>query len=135
MKANNKQLKQEYKQGLRPMGVFQIRNLLNEKIFVAAGIDLAGTINRHRFQLSAGVHANQKLQLDWTNQGRERFAFEILDQMNPAEDPRYSRKDLETLEDLWLKKLKPYGERGYNTRKIDRAEMLRRMAARRADEG
>ena len=134
MKSNNRRLKQEYKQGIRPMGAIQLRNLVYEKIFIASGIDLAGTINRHRFQLGAGAHSNQQLQIDWNNQGTDGFAFEILDQMNPAEDARHSRKDLETLEELWLKKLKPYGERGYNDRKIDRAEMLRRMSARRADE-
>jgi nitrate/nitrite-specific signal transduction histidine kinase len=114
MKTNNKQLKREYKQGIRPMGVFQIRNLANEKIFVASGINLAGTINRHRFQLGAGVHQNPQLQLDWNNQGAGSFAFEILDQMNPADDPRGSRRDLEVLEDIWLKKLKPFEQQGYN---------------------
>lgn len=133
MKPNNKQQKQEYKQGIRPMGVFQIRNLATEKIFVAAGIDLAGVINRHRFELGAGGHKNQQLQLDWNNQGADNFAFEILDQMNPAEDPRDSRKDLETLRDMWLKKLQPYAERGYNERKLNRDEMLRQMAVRRAE--
>ena len=27
--------------------------------------------------------------------------------------------DLETLEDLWLEKLEPYGDKGYNERKED----------------
>ncbi|HXM36878.1 MAG TPA: GIY-YIG nuclease family protein [Pyrinomonadaceae bacterium] len=131
---NNKQLKREYKLGLRPMGVFQIRNLVNEKIFVASGIDLKGIINSHRFQLGAGTHRNQALQSDWNKQGQGGFAFEILDQMNPADDPRNSRRDLVSLEGLWLKKLRPYGERGYNERKMDREEILRRMAERRSDE-
>lgn len=99
------------------MGVFQIRNLTNEKIFVATGINLAGTINRHRFQLEAGVHQNPQLQLDWNNQGAASFAFEILDQMNPADDAQVSRQDLEALEDIWLKKLKPYEQQGYNERR------------------
>jgi hypothetical protein len=135
MKANNKQRKQEYKQAIRPMGVFQIRNLSNGKIFLVAGIDLGGAINRHRFQLGAGGHPNQRLQRDWNNLGTDSFAFEILDQMNPADDARGSRRDLETLEDMWLKKLRPFDERGYNEPKISREERLRRIAARRADEG
>jgi len=134
MKTSNKQLKQEYKLAIRPMGVFQIRHLSNGKIFLVAGIDLAGALNRHRFQLVAGGHPNKPLQRDWNNLGTDGFAFEILDQMNPAEDARASRKDLETLEDMWLKKLKPYDERGYNERKISREERLRRITARRADE-
>jgi nitrate/nitrite-specific signal transduction histidine kinase len=130
MKQNNKQRKQEYKQAIRPMGVFQIRNLVNERIFVAAGINLTGTINRHRFELGAGVHANQQLQLDWNAQAKDTFAFEILDQMNPAADPLSARKDLETLEEMWLKKLRPYDERGYNQRQLSRHERLKRIAAR-----
>jgi len=134
MKPNNRHLKQEYKRGIRPMGVFQIRNLSNERILVVAGINLAGVRNRHRFQLNAGVHPNQQLQRDWNSSGAAGFAFEILDQMNPAADPSDSRKDLDTLRDMWLKKLKPFGERRYNERKLNRDEMLRLMAARRADE-
>ena len=135
MKTNHKQLKQEYRQAVRPMGVFQIRNLANGKIFVVAGINLEGIINRHKFALRAGAHQNQQLQLDWNSRGAESFAFEILDQLNPAEDRLASRKDLETLEDMWLKKLRPYAERGYNQPKTTRAEMLKRMAAQRANEG
>ena len=132
MKTSNKQLKQEYKRGIRPMGVFQIRNLVNGKIFVVAGINLEGMINRHRFALEAGGHQNKQLQLDWNNQGPGGFAFEILDQMNPPEDSRASRQDLETLEDMWLRQLVPFGERGYKQPKTSREELLRQMAARRA---
>jgi hypothetical protein len=134
MKASNKQRKQEYKQAIRPMGVFQIRNLSNGKLFLVAGIDLAGAINRHRFQLAARGHPNQKLQRDWNDLGADSFAFEILDQMSPADDARSSRKDLESLEDMWLDKLRPYDERGYNEPKISRDERLRRIAAHRKDE-
>jgi hypothetical protein len=133
MKPNNRHLKELYQQGIRPMGVFQIRNLVTEKVFVAAGINLAGTINRHRFQLGAGVHSSRALQLDWDAQGTAGFAFEILDQMNPATDLGDSRKDLEALLDLWLKKLKPYDEQGYNERKLDRGALLKQMASRRAE--
>jgi hypothetical protein len=134
MNTSNKKLKQEYKQAIRPMGVFQIRNLVNEKIFVVGGIDLAGAINRHKFALGAGGHQNQLLQKDWNNQGADRFAFETLDQMNPSDNPRDSRKDLAFLEQMWIEKLQPFGERGYNERKLNRDEMLRQMAARRVDE-
>jgi hypothetical protein len=38
---------------------------------------------------------------------------------------------LEVLEDLWLEKLEPYGERGYNERKKTSEERLRMIAANR----
>ena len=116
------------------MGVFQIRNMVSENIFVAAGVELQGIINRHRFQLEMGTHPNQGLQADWNNLGSASFAFEILDQMLPRDVANYdSRKDLASLKELWLEKLRPYGERGYNERELKRAERLRQIAVRRSE--
>lgn len=115
------------------MGIFQIRNMANEKVFVVAGLNLRGIINRHRFELEMGSHANTGLQADWNDLGSQGFAFEILDQMQPRDDPNYdSRRDLASLKELWLEKLRPYGDRGYNEREIKREERLRQIAARRS---
>ena len=42
-----KDLKQDYKQMKFRMGVFQIRNTLNNKIFVDSSMDLVAIWNRH----------------------------------------------------------------------------------------
>lgn len=114
------------------MGIFQIRNLANEKVFVAAGVNLQGLINRHRFALEQGAHASTELQSDWNQLGSDSFAFEILDQMEPRDDASQSKRDLASLKDLWMEKLQPYDERGYNEREIAREERLRQIAARRS---
>ena len=45
----------------------------------------------------------------------EAFEFEILDTLTPPERPDYNPKDdLKALEALWLDRLSPFGERGYN---------------------
>lgn len=132
MQPDKKKLKQGYQQERRPGGVFQIRNLASERVLVVAGIDLQGIINRHRFSLEMGGHQNTELQADWKKFGSEGFAFEILDQVLPRpQSNQVSREDLATLKDLWLEKLQPYSERGYNERELTRAERLRRIAARR----
>ena len=129
---NKKDLKREYKENPRPMGVFQIRNLTNEKVFVGSSLNLDGIFNRHKFALNAGSHQNKALQADWNEFGAENFAFEILEEVFPRENPGYDYKsDLEVLEDLWLEKLEPYGEKGYNERKKTREERLRMIAANR----
>jgi hypothetical protein len=134
MQQDQKQLKQAYQLERRPMGVFQIRNLSNEKIFVAAGLELQGLINRHRFELEKGGHRNSELQSDWNELGSQGFAFEILDQMLPESDSRRDpRRELASLKSLWLEKLKPYGDRGYNERELKREERLQQMAARRRE--
>jgi hypothetical protein len=117
------------------MGVFLIRNMVNEKVFVGVGLDLLGIINSHKFQLKMGVHRNKRLQSDWNKLGGESFAFEILDQLEPREDAGDDgRQDLAFLEELWLEKLQPFGERGYNKQKLTREERLRRIAAKPASE-
>jgi hypothetical protein len=130
VKQNHKQLKQEYKQHPRTLGVFLIRNATNDKIFLASGRDLAGIMNRHRFELEHGSHVNRSLQADWNALGSNNFAFEIVEQLDPPNDPQFDvKKELTFMEDMWLAKLKPFGERGYNLPKLSRAERLRRIAS------
>jgi hypothetical protein len=114
------------------MGVFLIRNVANDKVFVGVGQDLRGSMNRHRFQLTTGIHPNDRLQTDWNELGSEGFTFEVVDQIKPPDDPRFeSAKELAFTEQLWLEKLKPFGSRGYNKRKPGKEEMLKRISARR----
>jgi group I intron endonuclease len=128
-----KELKKEYLQNHRPMGVYQIRNIANEKVLIGAALDLPGILNRHKFQLKMGNHTNGALQTDWNEFGAENFAFEILDEITPKEGRDY-REELAFLEELWLEKSQPYGDRGYNEKKKGREEMLRLIAQRRAGE-
>jgi hypothetical protein len=135
MLDKKKELKREYKQNLRPMGVFQIRNLANEKVFVSSSLNLPGIKNRNDFVLKMGGHPNKNLQLEWNEFNSENFVFEILEELFPRSDPNYDyRADLICLEDLWLEKLQPYGERGYNERKKTRTERLSLISAKRLAE-
>lgn len=137
MREDKKRLKQTYQQNPRPMGVFLIRNNLTDKVFLGAGLDLQGIINRHKFQLKNGVHPNKSLQADWNESGSNNFAFEIVDELTPRADLEFDyRAELDFLEKLWLEKVQPYGERGYNEPKLSRAERLRRIAknAKSADQ-
>jgi len=127
-----KELKVGYKQTLQKMGVYQILNLANEKVLVGSTFNLDGILNRHKFELKMGGHKNKGLQKDWNELGSENFAFEILEELFPRENPDYNyQEDLECLEDLWLEKLTPYDNKGYNERKKTREERLRMIAANR----
>ncbi len=122
----------EYKLSHRPMGVFQIRNTTNEKVFVDSSTNIPGKINRHKFALNAGQHASERLQANWNELGEAAFAFETIETVEPRDDPNYDYKaDLVTLEDLWLEKLVPYGDSGYNARKLTREERLAMIRANR----
>src|SRR5678815_2351755 len=105
-----KELKQSYRQKPEVMGVYQIRNVVNERVFVGAALNLYGIINRHKFDLKLGSHRNEKLQADWLAFGGESFAFEILDELTPKDGSgRDYKAELAVLEELWLAKLQPYG--------------------------
>ena len=122
---DKKAVKLAYKASRRPMGIFQIRNEVSGRIFVGSSMDLAAMFNRIRFQLFAGAHPNKELEADWKRLGADKFTFEVLEELVPRVDVNYDyRADVETLEDLWLEKLQPYGERGYNERKKTSEERL-----------
>jgi len=112
---NKKALKNQYKQTLPPMGIYQIRNLVNGKIFLGSSLNLHGKSNSFRFQLKSGLHVNSSLQKDYLEFGGENFVFEIVDTLEPQEDPAYDyRKDLKVFEEMWIDKLQPYDDKGYN---------------------
>ncbi|MFH2044111.1 MAG: GIY-YIG nuclease family protein [Pseudomonadota bacterium] len=112
---NRKELINEYKQTIQPMGIYQIRNRINGKIFIGSSKDLKGIINRNKFQLKNGLHMNTAMQNEFNEGGEESFSFEILDQLNPRDDINGDYTDeLKMLEEMWLEKLQPYNEKGYN---------------------
>lgn len=108
------ELKLAYKQTPRPMGVYQIRNIVNDKVFVGSNTNLDGIFNRHVFQLKHGSHPRKDLQRDWKELGEDKFAFEVLEILEPSEEYQDVAYDLKKMEEKWLEKLQPYGEKGYN---------------------
>ena len=132
MSDRKKELVQEYKLSHRPMGVFQIRNMTNDKVFVDSSLNIPGKVNRHRFSLNAGSFISKSLQKDWNELGEASFAFETLEPVEPRSDTNYDyAADVQVLEDLWLERLEPYGDSGYNERKLTREERLAMIRANR----
>ncbi len=53
------------------------------------------------------------------NLERQNFSFEVVDTLEPKEDTTYDyTKDLSVLEEMWLEKLQPFSEKGYNKKKL-----------------
>ena len=116
--VDKKELKKQYKETQTPMGVYQIKNLVNGRIFIGSSPNLPGKINSYSFQLKMGSHPNSKLQEDFRLHGGENFTFTVLDKLEPKEGAGHDyAKDLKVLEDMWLEKLQPYGEKGYNKKR------------------
>lgn len=112
---SRRELNREYTERVKPAGVYQVKNLANGKVLLGSSLNLEGPLNRHKFMLKIGSHLNKNLQKDWDELGAEKFAFEILEQVQVKDDPNFNLKDeLTLLEMIWLEKLQPFGERGYN---------------------
>ncbi len=113
-----KELKQAYKHMKFRMGVFQIRNTVNDKIFIEGNIDLDSIWNRHRFQLNFGNHPNEALQLEWNTYGEAKFVYEILDEIKPSETEITNyNKEIKLLEQMFIDELQPFDDKGYHRRK------------------
>lgn len=97
------------------MGVFQIKNNINGKIFIGSSLDLKAIWYAQKLQLDMGMHQNSELQKDWKEFGSENFSYEILDEINQTEDkPIDYKKEIKTLEDMIIDDLQPFEENGYN---------------------
>lgn len=117
MTDRRKSLIREYKERAIPAGIFQIQNTANGKVFLGSSLNLEGSLNRHKFQLSAGMHPNRALQEDWAKFGPDMFRFEIVEEVKRTKDPDFNMEDeLTLLEQIWLEKLNPTGENCYNSR-------------------
>jgi len=112
---SKKELKQEYSLKQFRIGVFQIRNIVNGKIFVGSSVNLEAIWNRHKSELKLGGHRNELLQKEWKEFGEDNFKYEILSEIDekPGENIDYA-KEARKLEEMFIEELKPFGDRGYN---------------------
>jgi hypothetical protein len=112
-----KQLLRQYKDNPPLAGVYQIRNLVNGKVYVSSAPSVNGKLNSQRFMLQADGHVNRALQADWAAQKPEDFVLGVLEYLKPSSpdiSPMTVRQELAELEKRWLDKIQPYGDRGYN---------------------
>lgn len=99
-----KELKAAYEQMKVPMGVFQIRNIKNNKVLIDYSIDMKSKWNRHKMELKFGKHRNINFQKDWNEFGEENFVFEVLSELQKKENSDHN-KELKTLQDTIIEEL------------------------------
>lgn len=117
-KTRRTEIKRDYKQNTPDMGVYQLRNKGNGKIYVDSSTNLEGTRNSRLFQLRMGkIVFNRELQKDLNEFGADNFEFSILAVLVKPESGTDIEQSLAKLELKWLEKLQPFGELGYNSEK------------------
>lgn len=81
-------------------GIYCIRNIIDNKVYIGSAINLQKRWNRHVSHLNHNKHHSIRLQKAFNKYGKSNFAFEVLDYVsNPNNLIKY--------EQLWLNQLKP----------------------------
>jgi hypothetical protein len=102
-----KELKDEYKQKEFPMGVFQVKCLVNGKLLIDNSVDMESKWNRHKMELRFGKHRNQDLQNDWNEYGEAKFELAVLSELKSSEEENVNyTTELKALQELLLEELK-----------------------------
>jgi group I intron endonuclease len=93
-------------------GVYQIRNIINNKFYIGSTIYFNNRKSDHFRKLNTNKHDNPHLQRAWDKYGEENFEFNILEYVEDKEK-------LIEREQYWLDKTQCYNpEIGYNIRKV-----------------
>lgn len=88
-------------------GIYQIRNLVNGKIYVGSSKEINKRWTKHRIDLRKNCHHSILLQRAWNKYGKENFVFEIMEETD--------KKSLIIREQYYLDLLKSYDRKiGYN---------------------
>jgi hypothetical protein len=104
------EVKRDYKEAKRPMGVYRIRNTQNDKSYVGFSIDLQARINRQKSELKFGSHRNPELLDEWKSFGESAFEFEVLDELAHEENSKANpAEELRLLTEMWIGKLEKSG--------------------------
>ena len=61
-------------------GVYYIRNIINEKMYIGSSVDIKRRISQHKSQLNHNRHYNPYLQNAWNKYGEDNFEFGILEE-------------------------------------------------------
>ena len=114
---DRKAARRAYKETPPAMGIYAVRNSAEGKMLVGSSPNPAGRLNREKFALDFGNHPSRALQADWNRLGAEAFTFEVLDTLEPSDDPDAdTAEELAELLGMWLERLAVPPDRLYPLR-------------------
>ena len=61
------------------IGVYQIKNIVNSKIYIGSSIDIHTRWKQHLNKLNKNSHTNEHLQNAWNKYGKDNFEFKIVE--------------------------------------------------------
>jgi hypothetical protein len=112
-----KELKQEFKSIKLRVGIYQIINKQENRIYLQITSDLDRAFSSDIFQLKAGMHSNERLQNDWNKLGKDLFEFSVFDELKVTDTatPTEVSRDLKELLKMHLEEMEKKGNLLYNS--------------------
>ena len=103
--------------------IYQIRNKVNNKIYIGSTINLERRWESHIYQLKNNIHHSIKLQKAWDKYGEDNFEFSIIEEFNSDnEDDKYIK------EQYYLDLYESYTDKGYNMSNVaDTRKLFKRI--------
>ena len=84
-----------------PMGIYAIRDRASAHLLLGASRNVHAALNRARFELRMGKHADRELQAEWHRSGVAGLAFEVLELVKEREDEGFDYAgELKALEQI-----------------------------------
>jgi len=96
-------VRRAYRERAKQAGVFRVLNTANGRALLGSGLDLHAPLNRVAFELDRSMCWNADLKRDLAEYGRDSFVIEVLETVEPRDDPDFDPKqELERLEQKYL---------------------------------
>ena len=90
-------------------GIYQIRNIVNGKVYVGSAVNIVRRWAKHRNELNLGIHKTSRLQRSWKKHGADKFVFEVLELV-------CEKASLISVEQKYFNEIRPFDTSiGYNT--------------------
>jgi hypothetical protein len=85
-----------------PMGIYAVRDRASGHLLLGASRNVHAALNRARFELRMGKHADHLLQAAWHRSGVDGLAFEVLELVKEREDADFDYGgELKALEQIY----------------------------------
>ena len=68
---------------------YRISNIENGSFYIGITTDINRRKKQHLYQLECNIHQNYKMQKDFNIYGKEKFTFEIIDELEGTEEEGY----------------------------------------------
>ena len=84
------------------MGIYAIRDHASGHRLLGASRNVHASLNRARFELRMGKHADRVLQAEWNRSGVDGLAFDVLELVKEREDAGFDYAgELKALEQIY----------------------------------